>query len=147
MKKKAISAKKMLCEAYEYKKPVPFSRGFKISIKGVHIIFISGTASVSEKGEALFPGDIKKQSWRTFENITSLLAAEGASWKDVVRTTIYITDMRDYDKLNEVRNEFFKKQGIKTFPASTCIEARLVWPELLVEIEAIAIYEDQKNIK
>lgn len=143
MKKKAISAKKMLCEAYEYQKPVPFSRGFKVSIKGVNIIFISGTASVSEQGTALFIGDIKKQTWRTLENITSLLKEEGASWKDVVRTTIYITDMREYNKLNIVRNEFFKKQGIKVFPASTCIEARLVWPELLVEIEAIAMYEDK----
>jgi enamine deaminase RidA (YjgF/YER057c/UK114 family) len=69
-----------------------------------------------------------------------LLASEGATWHDIVRTTCYIRDIeRDYGEFNSIRNEFFHALGLNPFPASTGIQARICRSDLLVEIEAIAI--------
>ena len=86
-------------------------------------------------------GDLRAQCRRTYQNITGLLAAEGATWKDIVRTTCYLRDIdRDYEAFNEERTQFFKEQGLDPLPASTGIEAHLCRPDLLVEIEAIAMF-------
>jgi enamine deaminase RidA (YjgF/YER057c/UK114 family) len=76
---------------------------------------------------------------RTFTNIKALLESEGADWHDVVRTTCYLADFRTYDEFNEERNAFYAEEKLDPVPASTCIEARICRPELLVEIEAIAV--------
>jgi len=131
----------VLCEAYDYDKPVPFSRGTRIDIKGITILLMSGTASVNEKGETLHPGDLEAQARRTFFNISELLAAEGATWNDVVRTTIFLKDMKEYEKLSKIRMDFFQEVGVEEYPASTCVQAQLCREELLVEIETIAILE------
>ena len=140
--KKAISAPEALNEAYHYAKPSSFSRGLRLDIKGITILLISGTASVDEYGRSIHIGDFRAQTWRTYQNITKLLAAEGATWKDVVRTTCYLRDIeRDYEAFNEIRTQFFQEQGLDPLPASTGIQAILCRPDLLVEIEAMAIFE------
>ncbi|NUQ46242.1 MAG: RidA family protein [Phycisphaerae bacterium] len=103
------------------------------------LLLISGTASVGPNGESLHPGDLRRQARRTFDNIKALLHSEAADWHDVVRTTVYLADMRDYDAFNEVRNAFYREETLIPFPASTCVEARLCRPDLLVEIEAMAV--------
>jgi enamine deaminase RidA (YjgF/YER057c/UK114 family) len=90
-------------------------------------------------------GDFRAQMRRTLANISGLLASEGASWHDVVRTTCYLRDIeRDYAAFNEERTAFYKEQGLDPLPASTGIQAILCRPELLVEIEAIAMFETKK---
>ncbi len=144
--KKAISAPQVLNEAYCYDRPSSFSRGMRLDIKGVTILLISGTASVDEYGRSIHVDDFRAQTWRAYENITALLEAEGASWKDVVRTTCYLRDIeRDYAAFNEVRTEFFKQQGLDPLPASTGIQAILCRPELLIEMEAMAIFETERG--
>jgi 2-iminobutanoate/2-iminopropanoate deaminase len=143
--KKAISAPQALNEAYTYAKPSSFSRGLRLDIKGITILLISGTASVDEEGRTVHAGDLRAQSWRTYRNITGLLEAEGATWKDVVRTTCYLRDIeRDYEAFNEIRTQFFKEQGLNPLPASTGVQAILCRPDLLVEIEAMAIFESDR---
>lgn len=137
--KKAIQAPEMLNEAYHYAKRVSFSRGMRVEMGPYTMIFISGTASVDEAGKSVHAGDVTQQSWRMFRNIQALLEHEGADWHDVVRTTCYLADMREYEEFNRVRNAFFDEQGLDPYPASTCIEARICRPDLLVETEAIAI--------
>ncbi len=140
--KKAIRAPQVLNEAYDYERPSSFSRGLRLDIKGITILLISGTASVDERGQTIHAGDFRGQAWRTYRNITTLLESEGASWKDVVRTTCYLRDIeRDYAAFNEIRTEFFKQQGLNPLPASTGIQAILCRPDLLIEIEAMAIFE------
>ena len=140
--KKAISAPEVLNEAYHYAKPSSFSRGLRLDIKGIAILLISGTASVDEYGRTIHLGDFRAQTWRTYHNITKLLEAEGATWKDVVRTTCYLRDIeRDYADFNEIRTQFFHEQGLHPLPASTGIQAILCRPDLLIEIEAMAIFE------
>jgi enamine deaminase RidA (YjgF/YER057c/UK114 family) len=139
--KRAITNHGMLNEAHAYARPSSFSRGMRIDIGSVAIMLISGTASIDEMGESLYIGDFAAQLRRTFDNITGLLASEGATWHDIVRTTCYLRDIeRDYDIFNAGRTAFFKEQGIDPLPASTGIQAILCRPELLIEIEAIAMF-------
>jgi len=139
--KRSISNLGVLNEAYDYAKPSSFSRGLRIDLNGLAILLISGTASIDENGQSIHIGDFRAQTRRTFENIAGLLAAEGATWKDVVRTSCYLRDIeRDYAAFNEERTAFYQRQGLDPLPASTGIQAILCRPELLIEIEAIAIF-------
>ncbi len=142
--KTPIESKSVLCEAYDYPSKVSFSRGMRVELDGCAMLFISGTASVDERGESIHPGDLMAQTRRAFDNIASLLETEGADWHDIVRTTCYLADFRHYDQFNEARNAFYEEQGLNPLPASTCIEARICRPELLVEIEAIAMIRSDR---
>jgi enamine deaminase RidA (YjgF/YER057c/UK114 family) len=146
IRKKAVSAPETLNEAYDYPKPSSFSRALRLDIKGVTIVLISGTASVDESGKTVHVGDFRAQCRRTYQNITGLLEAEGATWKDVVRTTCYLRDIeRDYEAFNEIRTQFFMEQGLNPLPASTGIQAILCRPDLLIEIEAMAIFDSDRG--
>jgi enamine deaminase RidA (YjgF/YER057c/UK114 family) len=141
VEKRAITNHGVLNEAYAYAKPSSFSRGMRIDLNGLVILLISGTASIDENGVSVHVGDFRAQLRRTYKNITALLESEGATWKDIVRTTCYLRDIeRDYAAFNEERAAFFKEQGLDPLPASTGIQAILCRPELLVEIEAIAMF-------
>ncbi len=141
IEKRAIRAPQALNEAYCYDRPSSFSRGLRLDVNGVAILLISGTASVGPNGETLHAGDLRAQTRRTYANITALLESEGAAWKDVVRTTCYLRDIeRDYAAFNEERTAFFREQGLDPLPASTGVQAILCRPDLLVEIEAIAVF-------
>src|SRR5580658_2915527 len=144
--KRAITNHGVLNEAYDYAKPSSFSRGMRIDIGGVVILLISGTASIDENGVSVHIGDFPAQLRRTLDNITGLLQAEGATWHDIVRTTCYLRDIdRDYVQFNEERTAFYREQGLNPLPASTGIQAKLCRPELLVEIEAIAMFRASGN--
>ena len=145
VRKKAMQNPRVLNEAYDYPQPASFSRGMRMDINGVTILLISGTASVDENGATVHPGDFRAQTWRTYRNITGLLESEGASWKDVVRATCYLRDIeRDYAAFNEIRTQFFREQGLNPLPASTGIQAILCRPDLLIEIEAMAIFGSKR---
>ncbi len=104
------------------------------------LLFISGTASLDENGNSINIGDFRAQTRRTFANISALLASEGFTWKDILRTTCYLRDMeRDYGAFNQERTAFYELEGLSPLPASTAVQAILCRPELLVEIEAIAV--------
>ena len=141
IQKRAISNPDVLNEAYSYATPSSFSRGIRIDLGEISILLISGTASIDEHGNSVHAGDFRAQMRRTLQNIAGLLAAEGATWHDVVRTTCYLRDIeRDYKAFNDERTKFYTELGLNTLPASTGIQAILCRPELLVEIEAIAIF-------
>jgi 2-iminobutanoate/2-iminopropanoate deaminase len=145
IKKRAITNHAVLNEAYSYAKPSSFSRGMRIELYGLTILLISGTASIDESGKSVHTGDFRAQTRRTFENISGLLSSEGCTWHDVVRTTCYLRDIeRDYEAFNEERTAFYKEQGLDPLPASTGIQAILCRPELLIEIEAIAMFRPKK---
>jgi len=146
VEKRAISEPRVLNEAYAYTRPSSFSRGMRIDLKGLVILLISGTASIDENGQTVHVGDFRAQCRRTFHNIPGLLAAEGATWHDVVRTTFYLRDIdRDYREFNEERTAFYQSQGLDPLPASTGIQAKLCRPELLVEGEAIAMFRKKED--
>jgi 2-iminobutanoate/2-iminopropanoate deaminase len=142
--KKAISEPSVLNEAPIYGSA--FSRGLRIDLNGLTILLISGTASIDGKGDTVHVGNLRAQCRRTFENIKGLIESEGATWHDIVRTTCYLRDIeRDYVAFNEERTNFYREEGLDPLPASTGIQAILCRPDLLIEIEAIAMFQSPKT--
>jgi enamine deaminase RidA (YjgF/YER057c/UK114 family) len=140
IEKHAVHAPQVINEAYNYQKPSSFSRALRLDFGGYKVLLISGTASVNEEGKAEHIGDFKAQLWRTYLNITNLLAAEGMTWHDVVRTTNYLRNIeRDYAEFNKIRTSFYQWLNLDPLPASTGIQAILCWETLLVEVEVYAI--------
>lgn len=136
---KRISSPAALNEASSYSDPVPFSRGMRLDLPGFSLIVLSGTASVGPQGESLHPGDFAGQARRMLQNVTALLASESAAWKDVFKTTIFLKDMADYPEFAKIRMAHFREHGVTVYPASTCVQATLCRPELLCEMEAMAL--------
>lgn len=137
---KTINTPDDMKNAFDYENnPATFSRASIIDTPS-KTIYVSGTASIGVNGETLHKRNFRKQLITTFGNITSVLYEGGFSWKDVVRTTIYLKNIdKNYQEFNEIRIDFFRNQGITNYPASTCIQARMCRPDLLCEIEAIAV--------
>ena len=143
IEKVEIENHEILNDAYAYEVPSSFARGLRVQMRaGSQVLYISGTASIDDKGVTIYKGDFRAQCWRTWRNITMLLQSQGADWHDIVRTTCYLRDIeRDYQDFNEIRTHFFHAMGLRPLPASTGIQARLCREDLLVEIEAIAILQ------
>jgi reactive intermediate/imine deaminase len=99
------------------------------------LLFISGLAPLDETGKLVGGDDVAAQTRQIFLNMARILKAAGAGFEDVLRVTVYLTDIADRAKINPVRQEFFGA----TRPASTLIGVNeLVVPGMKVEIEAIA---------
>ncbi len=118
-----------------------FSRAMKITLGGAELLFISGTASVGPNRETLYPDDFEKQARHTYRNVETILRSEGMTLSDVVKWTVFLKDMKYYDRFEKVRSEVFTENGIQrgNFPASTAVQAEICRPELLIEMEAIAV--------
>jgi enamine deaminase RidA (YjgF/YER057c/UK114 family) len=100
-------------------------------------IFISGQLARDARGEVVGKGDMRAQIRQTGENIKAALAAAGATLADVVKTNTYVTDIEEFFKHTDVRMEYFG-----ALPTSTTVEVRrLAHPDLMVEIEAIAVID------
>jgi 2-iminobutanoate/2-iminopropanoate deaminase len=137
--RRPITSLDVLNEAYSYTIPSSFSRGLRVPVGDVDLLFISGTASIDGQGRTVHMGDFRAQCWRTYRNISTLLESEGATWHDVIRCTCYLRDIeRDYREFNRVRTAFFRWLHIDPLPASVGIQARLCREDLLVEIEGLA---------
>jgi 2-iminobutanoate/2-iminopropanoate deaminase len=99
------------------------------------LLFISGVAPFDENAQLVGPDDPVAQTRQIFKNMEKILKAAGTGFSNVLRVTVYLTDVNDRTKINPVRKEYFGD----TRPASTLIGvAELVVPRMKVEIEAIA---------
>ena len=100
------------------------------------IIYISGQIAYDKDGKIVGAGDMKAQAEQVFKNLETALAAAGATFADVVKMNSYITDMSKVQVVRDVRARYFTDAT----PASTFVEVKgLVRPELLLEIEVIAV--------
>lgn len=111
-----------------------FSQAIKVSAPQ-ELLFISGLTSRDPDGNVIGEGDIKLQTETILENMQRVLKGAGGRMEDVVKVTVFIRDMEQFDEIHEVRARFFKEP----YPASSMVEvSRLVSPEHLIEIEAVA---------
>ena len=117
---------------------VAFSNAVKVrKAKLDSLIFVSGQVATDETGKLVGKGDMKAQTRQALENVKAALAKLGATLDDVVKVTIFVTDLSDFKGIHEVRRQYFKKGN---YPASTLVQvSRLVREDLLIEIEAIAV--------
>ena len=99
-------------------------------------VYTSGQVAIDSDGNVVGKGDMKVQTRQCLENVKTVLQAAGASMDNVVKVTVFLTDMSRLMETHEVRIQYFPDDP----PASTAVEVKaLVLPDLLIEIEAIAM--------
>lgn len=113
-----------------------YSPGFRIG----DLVIVSGQAALDEHGRTVGAGDFDAQAAQVFANLRRVLEAAGSGLDRVVKVTIFLTDMAHFPRIVELRAEHFSPP----YPADTIVEVRaLARPELLLEIEAIALVEGE----
>jgi len=106
------------------------------AVRAGDLLFVSGVVPVDEEGHLVGEGDVVEQTRQVFRNIESVLAAGGATIRDVVKVTVYLVDIFDRTRINPVRQEVFGDVR----PASTLVEvSALAVPGALLEIECVAL--------
>lgn len=112
--------------------PFRISLGFRVG----DLVIVSGQAAIDDAGSVVGADSFDRQAERTFENLRRVLEAGGSSLENVVKVTIYLTDMSNFPKIVELRGRYFTPP----YPADTIVEVRsLALPELMIEVEAIAV--------
>ena len=127
----------MTTQAIQVKtEPDPYAQ-FYISqaMRVGELIFVSGQASLDLEGNVV-PGDFEAQARRSIDNLSLVLRAGGSGLDKLVKVNIYVTDISQFDVVMKLRQEYFSIP----YPADTICEVKsLALPELLFEIEAVAI--------
>jgi 2-iminobutanoate/2-iminopropanoate deaminase len=99
-------------------------------------IYVSGQVSLDAEGNVVGEGNVKLQTETVLEHVKTVVEEAGGGMEDIVKVTVFITDMGLYDEIHEVRRRYFEEP----FPASSMVEvSALIDPRLLIEIEAVAV--------
>jgi enamine deaminase RidA (YjgF/YER057c/UK114 family) len=110
-----------------------------VEVKASRLIFIAGQTSLDSNGELVGKADFPAQAAQVFANLSVALQATGCTAADLVKLTVFLTDMGNLGAYREARNRFFATTSPPAAPAVTLVEvSRLYGPEFLIEIEAIA---------
>jgi 2-iminobutanoate/2-iminopropanoate deaminase len=104
------------------------------AIKAGSLLFLSGQIPLDPATGAMIEGDIAAQTHRVFANLAAVLVAAGASFDNVVRTTVYLADMNDFGIVNEIYGTYFSSPA----PARATVQAARLPKDALVEIDLIA---------
>ena len=111
-----------------------YTHGWRVG----NTVYVAGQLALDRDGKLVGPNDIAAQTRRVLENMRRILEAGGASLRDVVKVTVFVTDIRYREPYGEVRQEFFGTNP----PASTLVQiACLAIPGALIEIEAVAVID------
>ena len=108
----------------------PYSQAVKVG----DLLFTSGMIPIDPATNTLVEGGIEVQARRALENVKALLEASGTSMDKVVKTVVFIKNMDDFAKVNEIYSEYFTEN----FPARSCVEVARLPKDVLIEMEAIA---------
>ena len=115
-----------------------FSQATTIAARG-RLVFISGMTARRADGTVAGIGDIEAQTRQVCENIKAAVEQAGGSMDDICRVDVYVRNMEHFDKIHEVRREYFNAPA----PASTMVEvSKMTSPDYLIEINAIAVIGD-----
>ena len=101
------------------------------------MLFTSGVIPIDPETNTLVEGDATVQARQAIGNLKNLIEASGSSMDKVVKTTVFIKDMNDFGKINDIYKDFFTSD----FPPRSCVEVARLPKDVLIEIEAIATVE------
>lgn len=100
------------------------------------LLYISGQAAIDQNGRIVGVGDFEAQAKQAFENLDRVLCAGGSSLRNVIKVTIFLTDMTNFDRIVKLRGQWFTAP----YPADTIVEVRSLYsPDAMIEMEAIAV--------
>lgn len=120
---------------WEWQNRAGFSQAWRVDGAG-SIVFISGQAPISADGGLVGAGDFEAQCRQVFENLQAVVEAAGAKLEDIVKLTVFLTEMQALPEYTRIKGEFFRGEQ----PASTAVGVvALARPEMLVEVEAVAV--------
>jgi 2-iminobutanoate/2-iminopropanoate deaminase len=109
-----------------------------VKITGNQLLFISGITARDKNGNLVGKGDMKLQTQQVLENMKVILDRAGVTFDNIVKVTVFVTDLSRFKDIHDVRAKYFKKD----YPASTLVQvSRLVHEDMLIEIEAIAVID------
>jgi 2-iminobutanoate/2-iminopropanoate deaminase len=111
------------------------------AVRSGSLLFCSGQIPLDPKSGEIIPGDITAQTRRVLDNIAAVLRAEGRSFDDIVKTTIFLTDLSDYQTVNEIYGSYFKQNP----PARSTVQVSALPKGAHVEIEVIAASEGSEQ--
>ncbi|HEU4493218.1 MAG TPA: RidA family protein [Rubrobacteraceae bacterium] len=101
-------------------------------------VYVSGQVAFDAEGKVIGEGDIKAQTETVLEHVKTVVEEADGGMEDIVKVTVFITNMGLYDQIHEVRRRYFEEP----FPASSMVEvSALIDPRLLIEIEAVAVIQ------
>lgn len=107
-----------------------------VEVRGGRTIYISGQVPLDKAGNVVGAGNFAAQTTQVFENLKLALASVGATFDNVVKNNMYVTDMSNINVLREIRLRYYGTNA----PASTLVEiSKLARPEFMIEIELIAV--------
>lgn len=120
------------------KKIGSYSHGYCVEIGDAKMIFTTGQIALDKNGNVVAPDDIERQAEFVFQSLQNMLKETEASLDDVVKVTIYLTNINDFPKISPIRNKYFQNSE----PVSTLVEVnKLVKDGCKIEIEIIAVIE------
>ena len=111
----------------------PYSQAVLVN----RMLFTSGVIPIDPETNMLVQGDVEVQARQAIGNLKNLIEASGSAMDKVVKTTVFIKNMNDFGKINDIYKEFFTSD----FPARSCVEVARLPKDVLIEIEAIAVVE------
>lgn len=106
----------------------PYSQAIEVN----GMVFTSGVIPV-DPATGVIPESVEAQATQAFTNLTNLVEASGAAMSQVVKTTVFIKEMNDFGKINEIYAKFFKEP----YPSRSCVEVARLPKDVLLEVEAI----------
>jgi 2-iminobutanoate/2-iminopropanoate deaminase len=111
------------------------------AVRSGRLLFCSGQIPLDPKSGDIVSGDIAAQTRRVMNNISAVLNAEGLSLDNIVKTTIFLTDLGDFQKVNEIYGSYFKQDP----PARSTVQVSALPKGAKVEIEVIAVDEAEPS--
>ncbi len=114
--------------------PFRLAQGYRVG----DLLFISGQTAIDDEGEIVGAGNFDAQAAQTFQNLERILRAGGSSLRNVIKVTIFLRDMSNFQAIVSLRGRYFTPP----YPADTIVEVTSLYsPEALIEIEAIAVVD------